>query len=117
MSLLESESVPVLTAPRAVNYLATAGDLHSWDPVALAKRNPTNDPPHARMLTWNNVPPTEQQSRRKLGLVADDAAAAALRRMETLGHVPGYLPPGLPASYGRLHTALPTAGYVKLPRG
>jgi hypothetical protein len=104
----ESEAAKELL--RASNYKATAHDTAIWDPVALSKRNPTNDPAHAHTFMWANQPPVMEQARRKVGLVKDEDAA--LRRVETQGHVQNYFnPAGAPP----LPTLPPTPGYIELP--
>ncbi len=98
---------------RAPNYDATARDAAVWDPVALAQRNPTNDPAHAATFMWANQPSVMDQGRRLVGLVEDDDADAALRRVETRGHIQRYLP--AEGAAPALHTAPPTPGYMALP--
>lgn len=108
--MVTAESKPQLGLQTSSDYKATFNDSKEWDPSRLAQRNICNDPEHAYSMVWANRDPVMDQQRRKIGLIVDESAA--LRSMETQGHIQSYLcPEGAPP----MTTERPTPGWVKLP--
>jgi hypothetical protein len=108
--MIHDESLAQPEYLNAANYKATLNDTNLGDPVLLAQRNPTNDPEHAYTFVFANRPIMAEPTFGRVGFVKDEDAG--LRTVETLGHVPQYLPVD---SAPPLPTYSQTPGFVRLP--
>lgn len=108
--IANQEPLPTLPLGATANNASWVDAATAWNPAVLAERPVCNDPAHANTLAWANRPQVMEQSRRLQGFRKDESAA--LRRQETLGHVPDYL---VTSGAKPMSTLPPTPGYMVLP--